>query len=50
MKFYVIQRSANSGRELLDEGTNLFNLVFRQGEFGAEDGGFFGGESSFALD
>jgi hypothetical protein len=47
---WIIKRSANSGRELLDEGTNVFNIGLRQGEFGAEDGGFFGGESSFALD
>jgi hypothetical protein len=50
MKFYVIKRSANSGRELLDEGTNVFNIGLRQGEFGAEDGGFFRGECSLALD
>jgi hypothetical protein len=42
--------SANSGREILDDGANAFNLIFRQGEFGAEDGGFYGGECSFALD
>jgi hypothetical protein len=50
MKFYVIKRSANSGRELLDEGTNVINISYRQGEFSAEDGGFFGGESSLAFD
>ncbi len=44
------KKSANFSRELLDEGKNEFNLAFRQREFGAEDGGLFGGESSFALD
>jgi hypothetical protein len=48
MEVGFIKHSAYFGRELFDAGANVVYIGFRQGEFSADDGGIFRGESCFA--
>ncbi len=48
MEVGFIKHSAYFGRQLFDAGANGIHIGFRQGEFSADDGGIFRGESCFA--